>query len=312
MTTKAATRSATSSPPDGRHTGAGPLLVLVILVGASLAGCIGSTSPTPSNDSVDPSDGGGTGNASDPAFDPGWPTLSEATLRPGIWAEGCTMNFVFRSPDNRSLYFGLAAHCVTDVEIGESVELAQGEGSGRLVYSSWKTSGDDPWQGENVHNDFALLRVDDADRPLVHPAVEHFGGPAGIASPPEQGDRVWTYGNTSFRSVVPGGDTLDPREGVVQASRNESTAAYFAPPSIRGDSGSPAMTGDGKALGTMSTLNHVWTDRLPDAPPPGSNTVSNLGYALDYLHENTDLRVELVTWKVLQAGALPGPPTENL
>lgn len=290
------------------------LLAILLLV----PGCIGedprTQAPTGADQPAEPQD---TDQDQDQTSRAGWPSLDEAKLRPGMpigeftaatgetWPS-CTANFVFRTSDNDTLYVGTAAHCVDDLDRGDPVSLAEGVAVARLAYSSWNTSGDEPWEGENFHNDFALLRVEDEYRDLVHPAILHFGGPTGIAPAPDPGDRLWTYGNTEYREAAPQTDRLDPREGIVEDSRSKSTYAYL-PGTVPGDSGSPVMTADGAALGTMSTLNRVWTQRLPDTPPPGSNSVSNLGYALDYLHANTDLRVELVTWEILEPGVLPQP-----
>lgn len=254
---------------------------------------------------------GGSGNDTreadgpeDPA-DPGWPPLEEATIRPGVTFPSCTTSFLFRSPDNRTLYLGTAAHCVDDRRMDEQVELAGGTATAYLAYSSWRVSGDGAFEGENWYNDFALLRIAPADRGKVHPAVHHWGGPTGVADPPGAGEIVRTYGDSSFREA-PGLDRLDPREGVVVSSTENQTRAYLG--GIPGDSGSPVLTTEGAAVGVVSTLNRAWADHLRDHPPPGSNSVSNLGYALDYLHEHTDLQVELVPWEPLSSATVPDDP----
>lgn len=121
-------------------------LVVVLLLAASLGGCLSPTSP----DSPDGPDSGSDSQSSSPSrgststrtmapapsggrasnstlpngtVDNGtpvertWATLGDATIRPGVQvvADGsqCTSNFLFTSPDNRTAYIGFAAHCVT-------------------------------------------------------------------------------------------------------------------------------------------------------------------------------------------------------
>lgn len=319
-----------------RHGAAGPmgptrLLAAALILTAGLSGCIGQDlpgptgqtpdggtgSPAPSAEAREGTDGTNTSDRSD--RHPPWPSLDEATIRPGAsvltftsdtgeeWP-ACTANFVFRSPDNASLYLGTAAHCVTDHEIGATVDVAEGEASGTLVYSSWKAlGGEEEWTGAKLYNDLALIRIPDAHRAKVHPAVVHYGGPTGLASPPDTGDQLLTYGDTEYREVAPGTDRLDPRRGVVTTANASWTMAYFTGPSIWGDSGSPVMTADGQALGVMSIWNYYlpWTNRPPEESLPHSNGLSNLGPALDFLHDETDLRVELVTWPMLTDEPVP-------
>lgn len=238
------------------------------------------------------------------AFGPGWPDVEAAVLRPGVKAgEGsdtvgghfCTTNFVFSSPDNRTLYLGVASHCVSGLAIGDDVPLASGAAVARLAYCSYgtiaaseecpdNTANDD----ETDWNDFALLEIADGDRALVHPAILRIGGPTSVAPPLAPGDRVRTYGNSDGRDLghaVP--DLLDAREGVVTQRDAWITEVAMAGPGIPGDSGSPVIATDGGAVGVMKYLSG------------GTNGVTNLDAAVAYLHEKTLLRVELKTWPLL-------------
>jgi hypothetical protein len=82
--------------------------------------------------------------AGNDTVDPGWPNLDEATFRPGVTlgerdVQGlpiCTGNFVFSTPDNRTLYVGTAAHCVRGLDLGDPVGIADGQIQARLAYCS--------------------------------------------------------------------------------------------------------------------------------------------------------------------------------
>lgn len=238
--------------------------------------------------------------AAEPAPTPaGWPALAGATVRPGtrVFSDAgqCTSNFVFTSPDNASLYLGLAAHCVDGMDIGAPVRISP-DATGTLAYSSWSTMAR---VGEkNVetldHNDFALIRVDDAHRAKVHPAMRHFGGPIALAdsSTVTRGEKVLTYGNSGLRmGVEPAnwheGYVID--EGFYRWTRSVVTVT----PGVFGDSGSGLMTGDGRATGIVVTLGGGW------------NGVTMLDKALSYAEQKEGIQVRLATWPLLDAGALP-------
>lgn len=269
----------------------------------------------------DGSDGNATGDGSDDGtYAPGWPSRSEAAIRPGVKVHvdvgdetyQCTAAFVFSSPDNRTLYLSLASHCVSGRSIGDPVEVPGLGVVGEIAYCSWGTiegtddcpEGDGPNGGLISHaNDLALVEIDAKHRDEVHPAMLGFGGPTGMADSGSisAGDKVLTYGNSGLRDGFdtvpdPAGSALDPREGVVYRSDGMTTVAYFAPPSVSGDSGSPVLTGDGAALGVLSSSHTV---------PPQANGIVNLDRAVGYMMENTDLVVELKTWRQISAGLVP-------
>lgn len=281
-------------------------LVPLLLASAclALAGCAAPTLPgETSAAAADPASDGARA-----ADDPGWPDPADAPVRPGVKAGSgdallvghfCTVNFVFGTPDNRTLYVGLASHCLTGKKLGDDVPLASGAVHAVLAYCSYgaidgteectdNTKDDD----ERDWNDFALLRIKDEDRAKVHPGLLRFGGPTGLAGALGPGDRVLTYGNTDLRDGGrPLPDALDARPGVVTGRTDWITEVVLAGPGIPGDSGSPVLAADGSALGVMKYLG------------AGTNGVTNLDAALAYLHENTPLRVELKTWPL--DGPLP-------
>ncbi len=292
-------------------------LMTLVLATLALSGCLGEVPNEESEGSADsaPDDAG-------PAqvFSPGWPDLGEAVVRPGVkivdgsTSGDCTANFVFSTPDNHTLYLGTASHCLVGFAIGDPVSIAAGAVTGTLVYCSWGTvdesdvCSDKMATDEGWANDFALVAVPDEARNLVHPALLHWGGPIGILqAPPGANVHVLTSGNSSLRDAGqdgPAGSAADAREGTTAApttpfapSAEWTTLARFAPPSIPGDSGSPVILADGTALGIMNAIITY----------EGANAVTHLSAAVAYLHNNTDLRIELKTYPVLADPIVPVP-----
>ncbi|HET6406212.1 MAG TPA: trypsin-like peptidase domain-containing protein [Candidatus Thermoplasmatota archaeon] len=233
-----------------------------------------------------------------------WPSVGDALIRPGVQVVSptgqCTSNFVFASPDNATLYLGLAAHCVEGLELGTEVDIGKAA-KGRLAYSSWATMADIGEKDEAVLdvNDFALIEIDPSARKLVHPSVRHFGGPTALADSGSvaRGDKVLTYGNSGLRQQI---DPASWHEGYVVETRDRSTTVYTVTPGVPGDSGSAVLTGDGRALGILVTLTIL--------PTTGSNGVTHLDRALDYAREHAGLDARLATWPLEDPGLLPPLP----
>ena len=231
-----------------------------------------------------------------PATASAWAPADSATIKPGsetITAGGqCTGNFIFQ--DASDVYLGQAAHCSstgsatetngceTDSQpLGTPVEIEGADHPGTLAYSSWLTMQQQRESNADAceFNDLALVRIDPADVPDVNPSVPGFGGPTGLGpSSAMLGDTVYSYGNSSLRFGV---GPLKPKEGrVVQSQGNGwSRDVYTVTPGIPGDSGSGFMSGDGEAIGVLSTLQA--------APLAGSNGVGDLRHEIDYMHANS-------------------------
>lgn len=259
-----------------------------------------------SDEPTDNETGDGDGSEGSGSQDTGpssWPDLHNASIRPGvqITASGqCTSNFLFRTPDNATLMLGVAAHCVADapqlgsdgcrddvdpMQPGTEVEIEGASQPGVLVYSSWWTM-----QAANVtdatvcnENDFALVAIHPDDRGSVHPAVQDFGGPTGLADGVAVSDEVQWYGSTS---ATPDSRSTNQHRGTVVASSDWSFEAYSAAPGVPGDSGSGVMLADGSAAGVLVTVETVY---------PAANGVTKLGPALAFA-EDHGANVELVTW----------------
>ncbi|WP_193611983.1 hypothetical protein [Nocardioides lijunqiniae] len=235
-----------------------------------------------------------------------WAPAGSAAITPGVQTNTagsgqCTANFVF-SDAAGGVYLGQAAHCAstgeaTDTDgcvaaslpLGTRVTfnrggslLSAGEqvGAGTLVYSSWVTMQS---RGETdadtcAYNDFALVKVDAGDVSKVNPSIPFWGGPSGInTSGTAAGDRVHSFGNSGIRAGI---EQLSPKTGVSLGADGGGWThpVYTVTPGVPGDSGSAFVDGQGKALGTLSTLAL--------APLPASNGVGDLGRELAYAQQH--------------------------
>lgn len=234
-------------------------------------------------------------------IDPGWPPIDEATVRPGVRVSvgngTCTSNFVFQGPLNRSLYLGTAAHCAFDEEplVGEPADIARGEASGTVAYVGWTVN------AQPVGHDFALIEIDASDRDKVHPAVRHWRGPTGLSDPPSAGDEVLVYGNSTASpwAFVP---ELRPGRGVILVSQERSFRVVTALPGYLGDSGAPALSRGGQALGLLSYIETTVVGP--------TNLYTLLGPALEDVRAH-GIDVSLATWPMSEE-PLPPPPGPDI
>ncbi|HYF71587.1 MAG TPA: hypothetical protein VD864_02135 [Nocardioides sp.] len=241
---------------------------------------------------------------------PTWAPADSAQIHPGVqmYTEGsqCTANFVF-TDGAANVYVGYAAHCAgtgaaTDTDgcladslpLGTKVTFNEGGslvsegtqvGSGTLVYSSWDTMEKLGTTDANTcaYNDFALVKVAAADVAKVNPSIPFWGGPVGIdTNGTAAGDRVYSYGNSSLRGGI---ELLSPKTGVSlgdnAADGGWTHPLYTLTPGVPGDSGSAFVSGDGKAIGTLSTLGL--------APLPASNNIGDLAKELAFAQQHSGI-----------------------
>lgn len=223
---------------------------------------------------------------------------STATVHPGVQTytgpdgeNQCTSNFLFRQ--GRDLFLGQAAHCAglgaanevdgclaESMPLGTPVEIEGASRPGTLVYSSWLTMQATGEQDEDtcLFNDFALVRLDRADHRAVNPSVPFFGGPVALASDVDEGESVFSYGNSSLRLGL---SALSPKEGVKVFTNGDgwNHVVYTVTPGVPGDSGSGFLDDEGRAFGVLSTLNLL--------PEPAGNGVADLALALQYLRTHS-------------------------
>jgi hypothetical protein len=230
--------------------------------------------------------------AASPAAAQTWPPADSAKIRPGnmTFTDGaqCTSNFVF-SDGGGGVYIGQAAHCAGtggatetngcdagSLPLGTPVEIEDATQPGTLVYSSWIAMQQAGETDANTcdFNDFALVQVHPADAGSVNPTIPFWGGPTGITNTTARGDKVLSYGNSSLRLGI---RQLSPKEGVSlgQSGGGWNHQVYTATPGIPGDSGSAFIDRQGRAFGTLSTVQI--------APAAGSNGVSDVSREIDYM-----------------------------
>ncbi len=234
---------------------------------------------------------------------PGYASPEAATVRPGAVTTSevgqCSANFVFS--DGADVFIGQAAHCTGtggatatngcasgSRPLGTPVAVEGATRAGVLAYSSWLTM---QQVGETdpescAFNDFALVRLHPDDVARTNPSVPSWGGPTGLAATTGAGEQVYGYGSSSLRLGL---DVLSPKVGLSlgPSPGGWSHSVYALSPGIPGDSGSGFMNGSGQAFGVLSTLVVL--------PLPASNGVGDLGRALRYMYDHTDLdAVQLV------------------
>jgi hypothetical protein len=232
---------------------------------------------------------------------PTWAPADTAQIHPGVqmYTDGaqCTANFVY-TDGSSNVYVGYAAHCAglgeaTDTNgceagslpLGTKVDFVEGGslatsgtrvGGGTLVYSSWLAMKQSNEQNPDVcaYNDLAIVKVDAADAGKVNPSIPFWGGPTGLDTDgTTAGERVHSYGNSSLRAGI---EALSPKSGVSIGDEGNgwSHNVYTVTPGIPGDSGSAFIDNQGRALGTLSTVQI--------APLVGANGVGDLAKELAY------------------------------
>ena len=233
-----------------------------------------------------------------------WAPAETATIHPGVmmFTDGaqCTANFIFTQ--GTATFIGYAAHCAgtgaatetngCDAEslpLGTPVEIDGATQPGSLAYSSWLAMQSQPTRPDSntcQYNDFALVRINNADVGRVNPSIPHWGGPVGTNTTGNPAlSRVYSYGNSSLRLGI---TQLSPKTGVSLGTTGGGWThpAYTVTPGIPGDSGSAFLDAQGRATGVLSTISI--------APLPASNNASDLNRSLAYAQSHGMSGVALV------------------
>lgn len=179
----------------------------------------------------------------------------------------CTLNFMYIGVDPKGakhVYMGTAGHCL----LAESnIDKDRGEhawppGKGPAVTDiNGKRIGEFAYAIMQGKKDFALVRIDYGVR--VSPQMCWFGGPTGV-------NNDTTAANTTIHHYGHGlaiGDVMPARTSVAYGMRDpdEVTALGVV---IPGDSGGPAITSDGRAIGVVISIGVNFS-----AQPLGGGTV---------------------------------------
>ncbi|MDQ3936222.1 MAG: serine protease [Actinomycetota bacterium] len=222
----------------------------------------------------------------------------------------CTSNFVFYDASN-TVYIGQSAHCsgtgaatetngceANSLPLGTRVEVDGASQPGTMVYNSWIAMQQANERDANTceYNDFALVRLDPADFGKVNPSIPFWGGPTGLTDTVANGSDVLSYGNSSLRLGV---EALSPKQGkqLSQANGGWNHHVYTVTPGIPGDSGSAFIDAQGRAFGTLSTVQA--------APAPASNGVGDVSRELSYMASHGGPSVTLAQGTESFAGPLP-------
>ncbi|MGH2691107.1 MAG: trypsin-like serine protease [Actinomycetota bacterium] len=213
---------------------------------------------------------------------PGGPVWTERVLAD----EPCTLNFLFKGyridEEGRRVetgtYMGTAGHCI--LAEGEEV-WAAGEGPpawdaedrqlGRFAYSA--NAGD---------ADFALIRLDEGVE--ASPQMCEFGGPTGINTQLTSDPEIVRYSGQGIgiRDVASG------RQGLAR-NMSDPYVVYALGAAINGDSGSPAIDEEGKAVGVVVAI------AAQTNPPEANVRITRLGPQITRAAELLEMELELQT-----------------
>ena len=245
---------------------------------------------------------------------PSWAPAGGAAIHPGVmtFTEGgqCTSNFVFYDGSN-NVYVGQSAHCSSlgaanetngcttpSRPDGTAVEVDGASRPGTMVYNSWNAMRAAGERDDDTcrFNDFALVKLDPADYGSVNPSIPFWGGPTGVTDTVANLSDVLSYGNSSLRLGV---EALSPKQGkqVSQGSGGWNHHVLTATPGIPGDSGSAFIDSQGRAFGTLSTLQA--------APVPASNGVGDVSREVAYMQSHGGPAVTLAQGTEPFDGPLP-------
>jgi hypothetical protein len=196
------------------------------------------------------------------------------------------LNFLFKGSDGER-YVGTAGHLLADEDTltwkrnGPTAAIDDGTTIGRAVYASNHNAGPD---------DFALIRLTRGVK--ADPAVCHWGGPTSLHDEVSSDPTVLRlYGNgQGISEGVPARTLLAP------TMIDDSMVAAFgvvAP----GDSGSPVISEDGRAVGVQFLLGAMWGDALndPAKATPGNVGIYRLGPQVDAAEAALGIDLKLMT-----------------
>lgn len=198
---------------------------------------------------------------------------------------GGTLNFLFKGSDGHR-YVGTAGHLLADEQTltwkgdGPTATIDDGTTIGRAVFASNHNAGDD---------DFALIKL--GRKVEADPAVCHWGGPTSLYDESSSEPTVLRlYGNgQGIKEAVPARSMLAPHtldEHIV------TSIGAVAP----GDSGSPVITEDGRAVGLQFLLGTVFPDPAnPTAASPGTVVMYRLGPQVELAERALRIELELMT-----------------
>lgn len=188
----------------------------------------------------------------------------DGAVRPGVQIStsigGCTANFLWNG-SNGKRYLGTAGHCLLAAD-GETTTFSSPVV--QAYVNGWRRIGVARYAILNADRDFALIELDAGV--TAYPDMAHFGGPTD------------TYTGTSLTPLVVhhygwglGISELFPARTSLALNTIPVNRVGAVGIATFGDSGGPAITGDGKALGVVVTLGHI-------SASPGGVGISRLDF----------------------------------
>lgn len=229
---------------------------------------------------------------------PGGRVLNEGNKEP------CTLNFMFRGSDH-ARYIAGAGHCFRNVDVAAPQTWRRGHGpvahdtTGRRIgeYAFWTVhyqygTADVPLIRAR---DLALIRLDKGV--ASSPALAHFGGPTGmnndITTSPVLMHSVGNGEGLGY--VKETGTPVAPARTFLATSMTNPNAVGVAGYSGPGDSGSPVISDDGRAVALLVGLAHVGQSVTEGSPDLGALQLIRLPQMIALAQRTMHLRLTLMT-----------------
>lgn len=197
-----------------------------------------------------------------------------------------TLNFLFKGSDG-ARYVGTAGHLLADEQRltwksnGPTATIDDGTTIGRAVYAS---------NFNGAPDDFALIKLTKGVK--ADPAMCHWGGPTSLHDELSGDPTVLRlYGNGQGISEAV------PARTMLAATMIDETMAPAFGVVAPGDSGSPVISEDGRAVGLQYSLGVMWGDALndPARATPGNVGIYRLGPQLDAAEAALGIELKLMT-----------------
>lgn len=216
----------------------------------------------------------------------------------------CTLNFLFSGSDGNR-YAGTAAHCVpgfydplgTPTPASEQTwagssgpEVRDNTGSpiGTFAYAFLGTAGQKPF-------DFALIRLNAFGQSVSSPQMCHFGGPTAI-------NTDTTTERTIFRHYGQGagiGLAVPARTALSIFGMPDAEHVFVQGVAVPGDSGSPIISVDGRAVGVITTMG--FKANLSGPTEAGDVGVLRLGHMVHRAGSKIGITLTLLTSSLASA-----------
>ncbi|MEA2447759.1 MAG: hypothetical protein QOK47_1396 [Actinomycetota bacterium] len=199
---------------------------------------------------------------------------------------GGTLNFLFRGSDGHR-YVATAGHLFADEQTlvwkndGPTAEIDDGTIIGRAAFA---------WNYNGGPSDFALIKL--GPKVKSDPAMCYWGGPTGINKDvTEEPTLLRLYGNgTGIGAATPA------RTMVAPSLANESIVGAMGIVML-GDSGSPVISEDGRAVGVQFAVGVFLGSQVgtTEGSSPGNVGIYRLGPQLAAAERALGIRLKMMT-----------------